>query len=123
MKYAALHSAFVRFVAAGASDAALGAWARVMVMASELELQDQDDPSAARVAGAAGWDDRRWISATGTDRAGVQAAVDAGLATFDGEDLLVSGYDAEGHQKTATLRDNGRFGKLGGRPKGSRVTA
>lgn len=117
MKYAALHGAFVRFAAAGATDAALGAWARVMVLASELETQDEEAPNTARLAGAATWDDRRWISATGTDRAGVQTAVGAGLAAFDGDDLVVFGYDAEGHQKTTTLRDNGRFGKLGGRPK------
>jgi hypothetical protein len=88
-----------------------------MVLASELETQDEEAPNTARLAGAAAWDDRRWISATGTDRAGVQAAVDAGLASFDGDDLVVFGYDADGHQKTTTLRDNGRFGKLGGRPK------
>lgn len=123
MKFAAIHGAFLRSVASSASDAAVGAWVRLLVLASELEVQDGEDPLAGRLAGAAAWTDRALLSATGTDRAGLAEAVAAGLVRVDGQDVVVRGYDADAHAKVATLRGNGKYGKLGGRPgKPSRVS-
>lgn len=123
MKYANIYGAFLRSVAGSASDAAVGAWTRLLAFVAELETQDAQDPTCGRLAGAATWNDRALITASGTDRAGVAEAVAAGLVVVDGDDLVVRGYDADAHAKVAALRENGKYGKLGGRPpKPSRVT-
>ena len=60
------------------------------------------------------WSDRAWLRAVGTDSAGVEAAVEVSLARWDGDDLLVAGYDLAGQRAVQTKRSNG---KRGGRPK------
>lgn len=108
MRFAAVWRTFVRSpLAIGASVAALGAWTRLYSHAADVE-------TGGLILGAAGRDDRWWLSLAMLTVAEVDAAVDAGLVEWRGADLIVHGYDLEGEAKVRSRRANGR---LGGRPK------
>jgi hypothetical protein len=92
--------------AVGASTAALGAWLRLYSYGAELE-------AGGLIPGAAGHDDRRWLSLAMVTRAEVEDAVAAGLCEWRGDDLAIGGYDVDGEAKVHACRLNG---KSGGRP-------
>jgi hypothetical protein len=70
-------------------SAVLGDWLRLNGVAARQML-------GGRFAGAAPWDDRRWSRTAGVYRADVAAVVAAQLARWDGEDLVLEGYDQAG---------------------------
>ncbi|MCZ6870523.1 MAG: hypothetical protein O7G84_13560 [Gammaproteobacteria bacterium] len=117
MRYAAVHGTWLGSdpAALDATDAALGAWLRLQVLASEMELgEGGEDLGEGRIPSCAEWSDRAWLRAVGTDRAAVDTVVAAKLARWDGNDLLVGGYDRKGQAAIEAKREGG---KKGGRPR------
>jgi hypothetical protein len=115
MKFAAVHLTFLRSgPALRAPDDALGAWLRLYAYAAELE-------AGGVIAGARGFGPREWTYGAGTSPEAVSQAVRAGLCEWDGDDLVVSGYDLKGQRAVENRRGNGVFGKTGGRPKKEKV--
>lgn len=123
MKYAATYRQWLlgQRAAQDGNYAAVGAWLMLNVHAADLELGEGEPPhtdvpvGTARIVACEEWSDRRWLTRTAVDRVGVRAAVEAGLAEWDGNDLLVHGYDLKGQQAAESHRVAGR---KGGRPKG-----
>jgi hypothetical protein len=106
MKHAAIHRAFVaRF---SPTDGVLGSWLRLQLHASDLESGIGVERATryrrigvARIPAAKAWDKDTWLRATGTTPEAVVNVVDAGLARWRGQDLIVEGYDLFA-QKRAT---------------------
>jgi len=118
MRFAAAHRQFMTTPPAMDADcAALGAWIRV------LSYCTSDGVETDRLVGAKLWKDREWLTRAHVSAAEVEHAVTAGLASWRGDDLVVDGYDEEGERKVKLLRSNGRFGALGGRPRGVQKVA
>ena len=122
MKYASVHRAWLASdtAALDADDAALGAWLRLVVHAADLELGEGDrDFGEGRIPCCQDWSGRAWLRAVGTDRGGVEAAVEAGLARWDGNDLLVRGYDLRAERAYQARRTNASMPpRPGSRPRG-----
>jgi hypothetical protein len=124
MRYHGVHRAWLRTPpAAGAADAVIGAWVRLTAFAAEAELGEPSTRvtrhrplSVARLTRARIWSRRAWAAACDTTRPAVDAVVRAGLARWDGDDLLVDGYDGWGQQRTRLIRHDGEDvgGKSGG---------
>lgn len=74
-----------------ASIAARGAWVCLAGYCA-------DEENAGRIAGAQGWCSRMWMQLAGLEAHDVATAVAAGLATWEGEDLVVAGYDRIGEE-------------------------
>lgn len=110
MKYVAIHREFQRRRPyLGASAAAKGVHAAVSGYAAEIESD--------RIEGARSWTDREWIATCDVDRAEVDAASNVGLVRWDGDDLVVEGFDHDGLRAVEAKRAAGKFGSQGGRPK------
>lgn len=125
MRFVAVHRDYLeQRPALAADDASLGAWVRLAALAAHLEQPtSEDEPGAAfcegRIPASKDWSNREWIRATGTDVDGVARAIAAGLARWDGSDLLVHGYDLHGHRNVAQRRLNAiQPPKPGKRPRG-----
>lgn len=106
--------------AAAAPMNALGAWVKLALRAAELELPVREDGQFGwgRIPDLAQVDDRALLSSIGITQLELQDAVDAGLASWDGDDLLVDGYDLEGHRAFAAMREGGRKGGSKGAIRG-----
>lgn len=125
MRYAAVMRSFLRAApAVGASNTAIGAWIRLYSHAAEIE-------AGGVIPGAAGHDDRRWLSTAMLTVAEVAEAVSAGLCEWRGADLAINGYDVEGEMKVRACRENGKNGgrpprtktKPNGKPNGNRMVS
>ena len=125
MRFLAVHRSWLGSdpAALDASDAALGAWLRLAVLAADMELgEGSEDIGEGRIPSCREWSDRAWLRAVGTDCSAVGLVVQAGLARWDKKDLLVGGYDLKGQLVIQAKRAGG---KKGGRPKNnhSKTTA
>jgi hypothetical protein len=114
MKFAAVLRSWIIGPSASASVAAIGAWTRLQSFAAS------DGQESALLMGAKGWTSRDWIARVNLLPSEVEAAISAGLAKWVDVDLFVEGFDEEGLGKIKLLRNNGKFGAKGGRPKGQR---
>ena len=107
VRFAAVHRQFMQSQPAIlASAEARGAWVSVLVYASDIESDT--------IVGARAWNDRAWAAATGIDAANVACAVESGLLRWNGDDLIVMGFDYEG---LASVKAHRKSGKRGGRPR------
>jgi hypothetical protein len=88
-----------------AGAVARGAWVSVLVYASDIESDT--------IVGARQWSDRAWAAATGIESSCIAEAIDAGLLRWDGDDMVVMGFDYDGLKSVKAHR---KSGKLGGRP-------
>jgi hypothetical protein len=112
VRYHAVHRAWLRTPpAAGASDAVIGAWVRVSAYAADVEAGKADERvtrhrplGQARVVGCRRWTRRAWLSACDTTKTAVDAFVRAGLASWNGDDLILDGYDLWGEVRTKRIR-------------------
>lgn len=92
MEYAKLQGAFLRTARFRDADmAARGAWATLIVHCADQE-------NGGRVVACKAWTDRQWLSRTDCMRGDVDHLVGSELGRWDGEDLVLDGYDrvAEG---------------------------
>lgn len=90
-----------------ASDMAIAAWTKLCFRASE-------DENGGRFGGASTWSESIWLPMANVTKAGIDAAVSAGLCSWEGDALIVNGYDRGSDKKLATMRKNGT---KGGRPR------
>ena len=112
MKFHAVRREWLRTPpAAGASDVVIGTWVRVSAYAADVEVGVPDARvtrhrplGRARVVGCRRWSRRAWSSSCDTTRKAVDAVVAAGLAAWDGDDLLLDGYDVWGEVRTRKIR-------------------
>ncbi len=113
MKYAAVFIQFMRAAPAALAPAvAVGAWTRLYVHAAIIEMQ-------GRIPKCAAYTDREWMVTAAVTAAEVADALAAGLVRWEGDDLLVLGYDLEGEAKVAACRVNGNQPpRPGSRPRG-----
>lgn len=114
MKFAAVHRSYTQTRPyLGSTAAARGAWLSVLVHASDV---DSDRLVAART-----WSDREWLAIAAVDRKDLEAAVAAGLLRWDGDDLIVDGFDHAGLEAVNRRRAGGALGAAhgsrGGRPR------
>jgi hypothetical protein len=92
------------------SEEALGAWLRCQAYsASQL--------AEGRIVGARAWDGRRWLTTARVDLQAIGKAVEARLLTWDGPDLLVTGYDHDGERLYNAKSVSGKKNR-GRSPKG-----
>ncbi len=109
MKFAAVMRTFMLGgVAIDASNAALGAWLRLQSYAAS------DGIETPRLEGARSWNARRWLVACQLSETDVVEVVAAKLATWDGNDLVLEGFDQAGVDAVKARREGG---SLGGRPR------
>jgi hypothetical protein len=112
VRYHAVHRAWLHTPpAAGVSDVVIGSWVRVSAYAADVEAGVLDEHvtrhrplGRARVVGCRLWSRRAWSSSCDTTRKAVDAVVAAGLAEWDGDDLLLDGYDVWGEVRTRKIR-------------------
>ena len=69
-----------------------------------------DQRNGGRIERASCWTDRQWELCADCTRAIVEDLVAFGLATWQGDDLLVAGYDAEGETLYAQRSTRGAAG-------------
>lgn len=112
-----MHKSFLRSEPCiSADDDAVGAWARLLAHASELEVARGEPPlGELLITDCKHWGDRQWLAATGTDTTGVGRAAAARLVYWEDTTLVVTGGDLEGLERVLKLRANGRLG--GRKPK------
>lgn len=84
-----------------ATAAARGAWVSVAGYCA-------DEENGGRIAGAKAWTTRLWMQRAGVTAEEVADAVAAHLATWDGDDLVVGGYDLVGEKTYQARRQGGR---------------
>lgn len=79
--------------------------------------------NAGLIVGAERWSKKDWQAAADCTRRDVDVAVAAGLAYWEGVNLVVRGYDHRGHARLSVQRDQAphgtkgaEHGKKGGRP-------
>ena len=127
MRYHAVHRTWLRKPpAAGASDAVIGTWVRVSAYAADIEAGEADEGvtrhrplGRSRVAGCRRWTWRAWLSTCDTTRKAVDAVVSTGLAEWDGDDLILDGYDLWGEERTRRIRHSANdAGEDAGRESG-----
>lgn len=118
MKYTAVYRSWLLSVALEAPPSALGSWLRIAAYAAELECGEPGtEVGEARLVGARNWGDRTWLRAAGVELSEVAEVVEAGLARWGGDDLIVGGYDSDGHRVVQAKRAAGKHGVKGGRPR------
>jgi hypothetical protein len=106
MEYLKLQRGFRESDAWMAADvAARGAWTSVAGFCA-------DEENAGRIVGARAWNDRLWLLRAGCSAAEVEHAVGAKLAAWDGDDLVVAGYDLIGEQHYQARRGTARAGGM-----------
>lgn len=117
MRLVAIQRSFLRTPAPmDAPVAALGAWFRLQ------EYCTSDGQESGRLSGAKHWKLREWFVRANISTSELDAVIAAKLARWDGDDLIVEGFDSDGASKVKILRKNGKFGPRGGRPKTHRVS-
>lgn len=94
---------FLTKEATTASDQALGAWLRLCAYSAPRLL-------GGRLAGAQGWDAATWARVAGTTRRTADGLIAAGLARWDGKDLVLHGYDLHGEVVWQKKSQGGRAG-------------
>ena len=112
MRFHAVHRVWLRTPpAGGASAAVIGTWVRVSAYAADVEAGVPDASVAkhrplgrARLTQVRTWTERAWLSTCDTTRAAVNAMVRAGLAVWDGDNLILDGYDLWGEVRTKRIR-------------------
>ena len=112
MRYHAVHRAWLHTPpAAGVSDVVIGTWVRVCAYAADVEAGVPDEHvtrhrplGRARIVGCRLWSRRAWSSSCDTTRTAVDSVVRAALASWDGNDLLLDGYDVWGEVRTRKIR-------------------
>lgn len=127
MKYVHVHRDFLKSgQLAYAPDEVVGAWLRLISFAGELEsgiltksVKKYRRLGEARIAGCLDWDERHWIVSAGVVRASADRLLIAGLARWDGHDLVLAGYDCWGQQSYVEHR---KHAAKGGRPKKQRTS-
>src|SRR5262245_39677242 len=72
--------------------AARGNWLSLMTYCAQNE-------TGGVIAGAKRWEARRWLQAAGMDRDELAAVLEAGLALWHGDDLVVKFYDPAAEEK------------------------
>jgi hypothetical protein len=92
-----------------ATASCLGAWVRLNAYCAAQE-------SGGVIPGSRPWTDRLWLGAANVDTQEVAAVVEANLARWDGDDLVLHGYDHTGESALRTKRAQGPHGQKGGRP-------
>ncbi len=108
MRFPAVTNATVRSAQwIAANELAGWTWTKLCFRASE-------DENGGRFGGASTWGESIWLPMANVTMAGIEAAVEAGLCHWEGDTLVVRGYDVTSDKKLATIRKNGR---KGGRPK------
>jgi len=112
VRYHTVHRTWLRTLpAATADNAAIGAWVRVSAYAADLELGIPDGRVSRRrplgralIGGCRAWGSREWLAICSVDRESVDAMALAGLAAWDGNDLLLEGYDLWGEKSYGKMR-------------------
>lgn len=114
-----LQTEWITTDAAPADDAALGAWLRLHSYCAG-RLND------GRLAGAKAWSDDTTRRLCVVKRRALDAVVAAGLAQWDGQDLVLKGYDHDGQRLWQAKSTGGKTGRQkqlagngGGNPSGS----
>lgn len=74
-----------------AEPAARGVWVGLIAYCADQE-------NGGRIIACQTWTDRRWMAAAAATREEIEQAVVQGLATWNGADLVVGGYDIIGEQ-------------------------
>lgn len=87
--------------------AARGVWLQLSILCAKEE-------NRGTVQGARQFDETTWIMACGFKRKDIEVAVAAGILAWEGDALVILGYDQTGEDKHAFNR---QVGNLGGRPK------
>lgn len=95
------------------SHEALGAWTRMMSYATSDEVE------SGRLVGARAWNDRRWLICCQVSPSDVEVVVAAGLAVWDGDDLVLAGFDDDGLAALKKKRAQGKHGSKGPQAKKS----
>jgi hypothetical protein len=114
MQYLKLQQAFRQTDAWGEADCcARGAWVSIAGYCADKE-------NGGRIEGAKAWGDRLWSQRAGVTVTQVEVAVLARLASWDGDDLVVAGYDTKGE---TTCLQNRALAKLGGLASGKSRSA
>lgn len=116
MRYATVHRLWLLEQDVTSED--LGIWTRLAVFAADLELgEGEGELATARIAGCRGWSANRWMRTAGLTPAEAirlqGGQLPAELAHWEGDDLLIEGYDL-GSERAYQARVSG--GKKGGRP-------
>lgn len=128
-RFAAVYAEFLQQrPAVVAPLSAIGAWVFLHARAAEAEDPSPADEGAdprfgwGRIHDLSGLTSVELLRAVGIDAKAVRAAEAAGLCRWDGADLLVAGFDLEGHQKLeaarARARQNGKAPPAPGRKRG-----
>lgn len=84
-------------------SAVLGDWLRLQASAGRAL-------NGGRWPAAQVWDDRRWMRTAGVARADLDRVIEAGLARWDGADLVLEGYDQAGEDLYRRQSAGGRDG-------------
>lgn len=86
---------------AGIADAVRGNWVTLLALCAWEE-------NGGRIDGARSWTPQQWAAASVTRRK-AEAVVAAGLAQWDGEDLMVSRYPKADEDQCRQNRENGKL--------------
>lgn len=86
-----------------------GVWLQLCIFCAKEE-------NGGQISGAVHWDDTDWLMSGGLKKKDISAAKSANLVSWNGDSLVVFGYDKTGEDKCVASRT---AGKLGGRPKRS----
>jgi hypothetical protein len=78
-----------------------GTWISLFGVALEHETR-------GRLLGARDWTDREWFIATGDSLSDVEAVASVGLAVWDGDDLIVAGYDPDSELAARTRSETAK---------------
>ena len=102
MRFAAVFDEYTRTPAfVRASHVARSSWLQVYVYAARIE-------KGGRLPASAEYTDREWLTHAGVTRDEIRASVEAGLLRWDGDDLVIEGYDHEGEATVQAMRNRGR---------------
>ncbi len=98
MEYSKIQMKFTRNPTFRSADpAARGVWV-------SLNSYCATEENGGRIVGCKAWNDRKWMVCADATGAEVQATVAAELAAWDGDDLVVFGYDIVGEQQHSAAR-------------------
>ena len=89
---------------AHAGEEALGAWLRIQAYAAQ-------QGRGGCILACRAWDNRRWMVTARTELPAIDKAVAAGLLEWDGQDLLIEGYDDRGEELYKAKSEGGKKGK------------
>lgn len=95
---------WITTTAGAADDAALGAWVR-------LHAYCAPRLNGGRMVGAKAWTKDTAVRVCGVTRRAIDSVVAAGIAEWDGEDLVLRGYDGAGEQLWQRKSHGGKTGR------------